>query len=55
MMAVYVIIEGGGGSRGEGTREPRGTLEKLREYKGIMGITRFDTPLGSPPLEDILM
>ena len=29
----------GGGSRREGTREPWGTLRKLREYWGVMGIT----------------
>ena len=39
----------GGGSSGEGTREPWGTLGKLREYKGIIGITRLPTPLGPPP------
>ena len=37
-----------------GTREPWGTLGKLREYKGIMGITRLPTPLGPSPLKDIL-
>ena len=38
----------------EGIREPWGTLGKLREYKGIMGITTLPTPLGPPPLKDIL-
>ena len=35
--------KGGGASRGEGTREPWGTLGKLRECMGIMGITRLPT------------
>ena len=43
----------GGGSRREGTREPWGTLRKLREYWGIMGTTRLPTPLGPTPLQDI--
>ena len=39
----------GGGFKGEGTREPWGTLGKLGEYKGIMLFTRLPTPLGPPP------
>ena len=39
---------------GGGYKEPWGTLKKLREYKDIMGITRLPSPLGPPPLEDIL-
>ena len=50
----YGIIKGGG-SRGEGARKPRGTLGKLREYRGVMGITRLPTPLDHPPLKDILV
>ena len=46
----YRILEGGG-SRGE----PWGKLGKLREYKGIMGITRLPTTLGPPPLKHILI
>ena len=49
----YRILEGGW-FKGRGTREPWGTLGKLREYKGIMGITRLPTPLGPSPLKDIL-
>ena len=41
----------GVGFKGEGTREPWGTLGKLREYKGTMGITRLPTPLPPPPLK----
>ena len=44
----YRILKGGG-SRGEGTREVWGTLGKLREEKGIMGITRLPTPWTTPP------
>ena len=49
MLSLNRILKGRG-SRGEGTREPG----NLREYKGIMGITRLPTPLGPPPLKDIL-
>ena len=44
----------GCGSRGEGTREPLGTLRKLREYWGRIKTTRLPTPLGPTPLKDSL-
>ena len=43
----YRILKGG-------TREFWGTLGKLSEHKGIMGITRLPTPPGPPPLKDNL-
>ena len=47
----YTMLKGGGGgSSGEGTREPWGTLGKLREYKGIMGLLGYLPPLDHPPL-----
>ena len=51
----FIGSQRGVGLRGEGTREPWGTLRKLRVYKGIMGITRLRTLLGPSPLMDILV
>ena len=51
--ALGYRIRRGSGSRGESTREPWGTLGKLREYKGITGTTRLPTPLDHPLFKDI--
>ena len=49
----YRILKGGWFKGGGYTGALR-TLGKLREYKGIMGITRLPTPPLTPPLKDIL-
>ena len=46
----YRILKGGV-VQGEGYK---GALGKLREYKGIMGITRLPSPLDQSPLKDVL-
>ena len=46
MLVVGSLREGS--SRGEGTRDPSGTLVSLKEYWGELGITTSYTPLEKP-------
>ena len=45
---IYRILKGGW------FKGDWGTFGKLREYEGILGITRLPTPIGPPPVKDIL-